>query len=68
MPQYVVNDNAQSNGDHEVHSRNCIYFPQINSYSDLGWHTDCRSAVAAAKKIYPSSDGCASCSPSCHSR
>lgn len=68
MPEYIVNDKAQSNGDHEVHTTSCVYYPEIRSYTNLGWHVNCRSAVTAAKEIYSSSDGCAFCSPECHSR
>lgn len=66
MPNYVVNDNAQNNGDHEVHTTECPYFPKIVSYTSLGWHADCHSAVREAKKYYNQSNGCATCSPSCH--
>ncbi|MEX1014147.1 MAG: hypothetical protein WDZ80_03235 [Candidatus Paceibacterota bacterium] len=66
MPNYVVNDNAQSNGDHEVHTTSCVYYPKIKSYTNLGWHSDCHSAVREAKKHYDQSNGCATCSESCH--
>ena len=66
MTEYVVNDNAQANGDHEVHTKQCTYFPMINSYTYLGSHTSCISAVRKAKEYYSQSNGCALCSPSCH--
>jgi hypothetical protein len=64
MPRYVVNDHQQSNGDHEVHKEGCIYWP--SSYTELGSHDTCTTAVAAAKRHYRQSDGCATCSPACH--
>lgn len=64
MPNYVVNNNPQSNGDHEVHKTDCTYFP--NNYKDLGWHSTCATAVAEAKKTYWKSNGCKYCSPTCH--
>ena len=66
MAQYYVNDNAQNNGDHEVHKDGCPYLPMIVSKTPLGGHSNCDSAVTAAKKIYATSDGCATCSPECH--
>lgn len=66
MPNYVVNDNAQNNGDHEVHKTSCIWFPKIKSYTSLGSHDSCASAVKEAKKVYPQSNGCETCSKPCH--
>ncbi|WP_081610450.1 hypothetical protein [Mariniradius saccharolyticus] len=64
MPNYVVNNQAQANGDHEVHQVGCNYFPR--DYVSLGWHLTCNTAVAAAKRYHPRSNGCKYCSPSCH--
>lgn len=66
MANYYVNDNAQSNGDHEVHVDGCYYLPLIISKTYLGSFTACQPAVQQAKKTYPQSNGCAYCSPSCH--
>jgi hypothetical protein len=64
MARYVVNRNAQSNGDHEVHVQGCRYFP--SNYTELGDHSACRTAVAEAKRYYPTANGCATCSSACH--
>ena len=64
MPRYVVNRNAQSNGDQEVHKEGCLFTP--SSSIDLGHHDSCHTAVAAAKRHYVQSNGCATCSPACH--
>lgn len=64
MARYVVNRTQQSNGDHEVHEEGCVYWPK--SYIDLGDQSSCYTAVAAAKKYYSQSNGCATCSPACH--
>jgi len=66
MLEYVVNDNAQNNGDHEVHTKQCTYFSMIRSYTNLGPHSTCTSAVRKAKEYYSQSNGCAFCSPACH--
>ena len=66
MASYYVNDRAQSNGDHEVHKTGCRYLPLIVSKTYLGEHTWCGSAVAVAKRKYPQSNGCATCSHACH--
>ena len=66
MAKYYVNDNAQNNGDHEVHREGCVYLPAIVSKSYLGDHAHCSTAVAVAKGIYSKSNGCYTCSNSCH--
>ena len=64
MDQYYVNQNAQANGDHEVHKRGCTYFPSAHTY--LGQFSRCQEAVAEAKKYYRQSNGCYWCSRECH--
>ena len=64
MNSYSVNRNAQSNGDHEVHKSTCPYFPSNPIH--LGNHSNCESAVEAARKHFSQVDGCATCSPRCH--
>lgn len=67
MAQYYVNRNAQPvSGDHEVHREECSFMPQLQNRVPLGEHNTCQTAVAAAKRIYPDSNGCAFCSPECH--
>lgn len=68
MKRYYVNDNAQTNGDHEVHTSGCPYFHLIVSKTDLGNHYGCASAVQKAKTIYPQSNGCYHCSNACHTQ
>lgn len=70
MPNYYVNRNEQSDGYHEVHidDGSCPYPPQIGNRLPLGYHPNCASAVAAAKTVYPKSDGCYWCIPTCHTR
>ncbi|HDY99748.1 MAG TPA: hypothetical protein ENH72_14865 [Pseudomonas sabulinigri] len=64
MDDYFVNKNAQSNGDHEVHKSGCNWMPHYKIA--LGPHLGCYSAVLAARTHYPQSNGCAFCSPLCH--
>lgn len=66
MANYYVNKNAQSSGDHEVHKSGCSFMPKSENRIPLGDFASCYGAVAAAKKIYPTADGCATCSPACH--
>lgn len=68
MPNYCVNINAQSNGDHEVHDLSSAVgcLPAAAHRRDLGWFSSCDGAVAAAKKFYYRADGCYRCSPDCH--
>lgn len=66
MPTYYMNQNAQWNGDHEVHKDGCGWMPAPVNRRYLGEHTSCYTAVAAAKLYDSQADGCAHCSPSCH--
>ncbi len=63
---YYVNENAQNNGDHEVHKSTCSRLPEPENRYYLGDFSNCRDAVAAAKKRYSQSNGCYWCSPECH--
>lgn len=67
MPHYVVNNRRTTNPGlhHEVHKEGCDFFP--DDFTDLGFHTDCHSALADAKSIYSNADGCIHCCPACHS-
>ncbi|WP_417729678.1 hypothetical protein [Roseovarius sp.] len=66
MASYYVNDNAQANGDHEVHRDGCSYMPSVANRTYLGEHAACDTAVAAARKRYRQSNGCFYCSRPCH--
>ncbi|MCR4378722.1 MAG: hypothetical protein NUV50_11600 [Rhodospirillales bacterium] len=66
MPCYIVNKNAQSNGDHEVHKEGCQHMPDLDNQMPLGAHESCRTAVEKAKGRYPTADGCAHCCPQCN--
>ncbi len=70
MANYCVNKNAQSTGEHEVHNTDasCSYCPDPNNRVNLGNHSDCHSAVTAAKAHYPNVDGCYYCCKPCHTR
>lgn len=69
MPYYCVNKTAQPvTGDHEVHdlasTLNCL--PSSANRVDLGYHSSCSGAVAAAKAYYQDVNGCYWCARSCH--
>ena len=64
MALYYVNNNAQANGDHEVHKDGCTYMPHNRTY--LGDHPSCHFAVAKAKITYRTANGCRYCSIQCH--
>jgi hypothetical protein len=66
MPNYYVNRNAQSNGDHEVHESGCGHSPDLENRRHLGSHVTCRGAVREAKKTYPTANGCYYCCNDCH--
>lgn len=66
MARYYVNKNAQSNGDHEVHTTGCSHMPEEQNRIYLGDFSSCGPAVTEAKKRYPTADGCFYCSKPCH--
>jgi hypothetical protein len=68
MTSYYVNKNAQPTGEHEVHKADCPTPPNYSNRQPVGEHSNCRSAVAAARAFYINVDGCANCSPECHKR
>lgn len=68
MKKYYVNNNAQSNGDHEVHTEDCIYLPLPQNRTYLGTFSTCSTAVTEAKKYYRQVNGCKTCSKECHTQ
>lgn len=66
MHNYYVNDNAQPNGDHEVHKGDCTYLPSVTNRTYLGQFATCAPAVTEARKHYSRSNGCYFCSRPCH--
>ena len=66
MTSYYVNQNAQSNGDHEVHTEGCSFMPAVRNRFYLGQFSGCAGAVQAARQHYPQSNGCFYCSRMCH--
>lgn len=68
MAKYYVNQNAQNNGDHEVHKEGCNFLPLPKNRTYLGEFSNCASAVREAKKHYSQVNGCYFCSRECHTQ
>ena len=68
MPKYYVNKNVQTNGDHEVHTTGCSYFPDAQNLIYLGEFSNCGPAVTEAKKHFHQVNGCYYCSNACHTQ
>lgn len=70
MPNYIINKNQQTNGDHEVHdaTNGCSFMPNPENQIALGFHLSCMNAVAYAKSQWPSNriNGCYYCCNPCH--
>ncbi len=64
--KYLVNTNAQLNGDHEVHKETCDHLPDLENQKYLGDFTNCRDAVNKAKEYDSDADGCYYCNYPCH--
>ncbi|NQT88690.1 hypothetical protein HQ560_18130 [bacterium] len=63
---YYVNENAQQNGDHEVHEQGCKFMPKRENQLFLGEFPSCHGAVRTAKVFDPKANGCIHCCPACH--
>lgn len=68
MKRYYVNNNAQMNGDHEVHDEDCRYLPSLQNRIYLGQFTNCKPAVQEAKKYHRQVNGCKTCCRECHTQ
>ena len=68
MSRYYVNNNAQSNGDHEVHTIGCSYLPELGNRTYLGDFDSCKPAVKEAKRHFSQVNGCYHCSKPCHTQ
>lgn len=66
MKKYYVNKNAQTNGDHEVHTDECYYYAFILNAEFLGYYYSCDEAVKEAKRRGYNANGCKTCSSTCH--
>lgn len=64
--KYYVNENPQTNGDHEVHQLTCSFCPSKLSRIHLGDFPSCEPAVREARKHFDQVDGCYFCSGACH--
>jgi hypothetical protein len=66
MASYYVNQNAQANGDHEVHTSTCTWLPDPANRLYLGEFSNCHDAVRGARMFYRTANGCFYCSLPCH--
>jgi hypothetical protein len=66
MARFYVNQNAQRNGDHEVHEIGCSYMPAVENRTYLGEFTSCALAVREARRHYSQVNGCYYCANACH--
>ena len=66
--RYYVNNNAQSTGEHEVHSENCFWLSLVTDKIYLGNFSSCAEALRAARVFYSNVDGCIHCCRECHRR
>lgn len=70
MPRFIINSNAQANGDHEVHNvtTGCAFMPNVENQVDLGEHYSCGGAVLSAQQRWPNNriNGCYYCCNECH--
>ena len=68
MAHYYVNKNAQSTGEHEVHTSTCDKLPESYNLKDLGYFSNCADAVKKAREFYSNVDGCYYCCRPCNKR
>ena len=73
MKFYYVNNSPDEYDNHEVHEDGCKWLGLVKNPTFLGEFESCFEAVTAAALPpfdFPPNkvDGCAHCSPECHSR
>ncbi|MAC34639.1 MAG: hypothetical protein CMF16_02450 [Idiomarina sp.] len=70
MQRFIINNNSQANGDHEVHNttKGCDHMPNTENQIDLGLHESCVGAVSEAKRRWSDKriNGCYYCCNGCH--
>ncbi len=66
MKNYFVNQNAQENGDHEVHTSSCSYLPKSENLIPLGKHSNCFDAIKKSRQYFSQTNGCYFCCNACH--
>lgn len=70
MKSYYVNNNQQESIDgrhHEIHEDGCDWLKKAHNTTFLGYFSNCKDAMTAAKRIYPNTaDGCYHCCIECH--
>jgi hypothetical protein len=68
MDRYCMNENSQTNDDHEVHILNgtCDHLPNPENRKQLGEHSSCHGAVRKALQYDSKADGCFYCCNACH--
>lgn len=67
MPFYLVNKQAQPNGDHVVHHTECGLQPLPENAQQLGYHAICYDAVVVARLLgYKQLNGCRRCTTLCY--
>lgn len=62
---YYINNNEQSNGDHEVHREECSWLPNVSNRTYLGYLTSSFTAINVAQQKFPTwkINGYAHCCP-----
>lgn len=65
---YYYNTSVDKNENHEVHTGECEYLPDVLNREMIGLENNCKDAILRAKKENPRKkfDGCFFCSRSCH--
>lgn len=66
MKYYVLNSQAQFNGDHEIHTMQCRYLPMAQNRIGLGYFDKDEQALREARRYFARVDGCIHCCPSIH--
>lgn len=65
---YYFHNTVDTHGNHEVHTKECSYFPNIENATYIGYEKSCSDAIDRAKQEHPfkSFDGCYFCCRPCH--
>lgn len=65
---YYFNIYSDSKGNHEIHTKDCVFLPSVLNREYIGYYSSCQAAMKAARSKYPNKkfDGCYFCCNECH--
>jgi hypothetical protein len=61
MNKYYLENDENTNGEHEIHMISCNYKSKIDNLIFIGLFTECKYALLEAQEIFKRVNGCSFC-------